>query len=120
MSLPIWARARGRLYTAVVFQDGYEDQLGYHEPVSSPELYFCRPLEPTEVNVDAITCPTSFNSSKGALATATWQDTARALVRRLIAPVGKVAEALAWTVRTVSISSPDRDVVSSAPIDAGW
>src|SRR5665213_1854935 len=73
MSLPIWAHARGRLYDAVVFQDGYEDQLGYHEPVSSPELYFCRPLEPSEVNVDAITCPSAFNSSKGAFATATWQ-----------------------------------------------
>ena len=75
MSLPIWAHARGRLYDALVFQDGYEDQLGYHEPVSSPELYFCRPLEPSEVNVDAISCPTPFRSSKGAFATTTAETT---------------------------------------------
>ncbi len=65
MSLPIWAHARGRLYQTLVFQDGMEDWLGFHESVSSPELYYCRPLQPTEINVDAITCPTKFNSSKG-------------------------------------------------------
>jgi hypothetical protein len=69
MSLPVWAHARGRLYDAVVIQDGLEDQIAYHEPVSSPEPYFCRPLEPSEVNLDAITCPSAFNGSKGAFAT---------------------------------------------------
>ncbi len=73
MALPIWAHARGRLYPTVLFQDGYEEQLGFHEPVSSPEPYFCRPLMPDELNVDAITCPTPFDSSKGAFATTTQQ-----------------------------------------------
>jgi hypothetical protein len=48
-----------------------EDQIAFHEPVSSAEPYFCRPFEPSEVDLDAITCPSAFSSSKGAFATAT-------------------------------------------------
>jgi hypothetical protein len=69
MALPIWAYARGQLYPTVVMQDGNESAMGFHECCSSPEHYFCRPLMPTDINlnseVDAITCPTTFNSSKG-------------------------------------------------------
>jgi hypothetical protein len=67
MALPIWAHARGTLYPTVVMQDGNETWLGFHEEISSPDPYFCRPLAPDEVNVDAITCPTRFNSAKGKL-----------------------------------------------------
>jgi hypothetical protein len=79
MSLPIWSAARGRLYPTVVIQDGYEEQLAYHEPVSSPEPYFCRPVEPSEIDLDAITCPSGFNSSKGAFATMASQTPSLAL-----------------------------------------
>src|SRR4051794_33233391 len=75
MALPIWANSRGKLYPTVVFQDvdtgGHpgacsgEGRIGFHEPCSSPEPYYCRPLMPSEF-VDAITCPSAlFNSSKG-------------------------------------------------------
>jgi hypothetical protein len=67
MALPIWAHARGTLYPTVVMQDGMETWLGFHEEISSPDPYYCRPLQPDEVNVDAITCPTRFNSAKGKL-----------------------------------------------------
>jgi hypothetical protein len=64
--LPVWAWARGRLYDQIVMQDGKEDGLGFHESVSSPDPYFCRPMSLSEVDVDAITCPTAvFSSSKG-------------------------------------------------------
>jgi hypothetical protein len=65
MALPIWAHARNVLYPQVVMQDGMEDWLGWHEPISSEDLYYCRPVREQEVNVDAITCPTKFNSAKG-------------------------------------------------------
>jgi len=75
MALPIWAHSRGKLYPTVVFQDlsaegqpgacSGEGRIGFHEPCSSPEPYYCRPLMPSEF-VDAITCPSAlFNSSKG-------------------------------------------------------
>lgn len=67
MVLPIWAHARGKLYDTVVMQDNKEDWTGFHEGHSSSEPYYCRPLMPAEVNVDAISCPTRFSSAKGKL-----------------------------------------------------
>jgi hypothetical protein len=67
--LPIWAWARGRLYPRVVMQDDQEDWMGFHEQISSPDPYYCRPMALGEIDVDAITCPTKvFNSAKGKLA----------------------------------------------------
>ena len=46
-----------------------ESCLGWHESYSSPEFYYCRPLMQGEamgdLGVDAITCPSRFNSEKG-------------------------------------------------------
>ena len=67
MALPIWAHARGELYTFVTMNDGLDDRLTDHENTSSPEPYFCRPMLLTEV-VDAITCASGrFRSAKGLL-----------------------------------------------------
>jgi hypothetical protein len=64
--LPIWAHARGRLFPRLVMQDEQEDGLGFHELISSPDPYYCRPMSLLEMDVDAISCPTAvFNSSKG-------------------------------------------------------
>jgi hypothetical protein len=75
MTLPIWAHARGVLYDMVVMQEEIcavggdaflaESCLGWHEPYSSPEPYFCRPLQAGEINVDAISCASAFHSEKG-------------------------------------------------------
>jgi hypothetical protein len=78
MSLPIWAHARGKTYETVIMQEEEcavggpgESCLGWHESYSSQELYYCRPLQMNEAQgavgtqVDAITCPTKFNSEKG-------------------------------------------------------
>ncbi len=68
MSLPVWAHRRGKLYDSVVMQDGTDKELwlGFHESVSSPDPYFCRPMTFQEIDVDAISCPTArFNSAKG-------------------------------------------------------
>jgi hypothetical protein len=66
MTLPIWAFARGKLYPQIVMQDGHEEWMGFHESISTPDPYFCRPMGLQEVDVDAITCPTKvFNSAKG-------------------------------------------------------
>jgi hypothetical protein len=66
--LPIWAWARGRLYPRVIMQDDHEEWMGFHEQISSPDPYYCRPMGLGEIDVDAITCPTKvFNSAKGKL-----------------------------------------------------
>jgi hypothetical protein len=68
MSLPVWAQRRGKLYDSVVMQDGTDKEywLGFHESVSSPDPYFCRPMTFQEIDVDAVSCPTArFNSAKG-------------------------------------------------------
>jgi hypothetical protein len=70
MAMPIWAHARGVMYTAVIMQDGVDKEfwLGFHEAVSSPDPYYCRPMALSEIDVDAVTCPTAvFNSVKGRL-----------------------------------------------------
>jgi hypothetical protein len=78
MALPIWAHARGVTYPTVNMQEADcavggpgESCLGWHESWSSPEPYYCRPLQPADLNsalgVDAISCPTKFNSEKGKL-----------------------------------------------------
>ena len=67
-SLPVWANRRGKLYDSVVMQDGTDKEywLGFHESVSSPDPYFCRPMTFQEIDVDAVSCPTArFNSAKG-------------------------------------------------------
>ncbi|HEY0708924.1 MAG TPA: hypothetical protein VGG33_19095, partial [Polyangia bacterium] len=68
MVLPVWAHKRGKLYDSVVMQDGVDKEywLGFHESVSSPDPYFCRPVSWDETDVDAVSCPTQrFNSAKG-------------------------------------------------------
>ena len=67
MALPIWAHRRGKLYPAVVMNDGRDDEMTAHEEVSSPEPFFCRPMLASEV-VDAVTCASgTFRSAKGLL-----------------------------------------------------
>jgi hypothetical protein len=77
MALPIWAHARGVLYDTVMMTEAVcavggtgfpgESCLGWHEPYSSNEPYFCRPLQAGEINVDAISCASPFHSEKGKL-----------------------------------------------------
>src|SRR5262249_32594454 len=67
MALPIWAHARGHLYDLVMMEDANDDWMTTHEDDSSPEPYFCRPMQSSEI-VDAITCPSGrFRSCKGRL-----------------------------------------------------
>ena len=58
---------RGKLYDTVVMQDNKEDWLGFHEGHSTSEPYYCRPLMASEIDLDAISCPTRFSSAKGKL-----------------------------------------------------
>jgi len=73
--LPVWAHRRGKSYPKIVFFDDAadHDSLGWHENTSSPENYFCRPLEEWEqemIAVDTKTCPSpkSFKTDKGTFA----------------------------------------------------
>ncbi|MEQ8274008.1 MAG: CFI-box-CTERM domain-containing protein [Deltaproteobacteria bacterium] len=66
MALPVWAHRRGVQYDRMVFQDCKESWLGWHEATSSPEPFYCRPMTHSEMNADAISCPTTrFNTDKG-------------------------------------------------------
>ena len=37
MALPVWAHRRGVLYESVQMNDGMDNWMTFHEPVSSPE-----------------------------------------------------------------------------------
>lgn len=70
--LPVWAHRRGKTYPKLIFYDdpGDHDSLGWHENTSSPENYFCRPLEAWEhdmIALDTMTCPSPkvFKTDKG-------------------------------------------------------
>lgn len=71
--LPVWAHARGKTYPRLVWHDddaADQDSLGWHENSSSPEPYFCRPLNADEhdtISTDTMTCPSpsTFQSDKG-------------------------------------------------------
>jgi hypothetical protein len=73
MVLPVWAHARGKTYDTLIIQDDNgsgvagELALGFHESVSTPDPYYCLPFMPATwvFEVDAISCPTAFNSAKG-------------------------------------------------------
>ena len=66
MTLPVWAHRRGVEYDRLVFQDCKESWLGWHEIHSSDEPFYCRPVTPSEMAVDTITCPTvNFRTDKG-------------------------------------------------------
>jgi hypothetical protein len=69
MVLPVWAHARGKQYPYIVMggsrgADPGENSVGYHEAYSSPELFYCRP---TSDSLDAVSCASVFNSSKGVI-----------------------------------------------------
>ncbi len=67
MALPVWAHRRGVLYDSVLMNDGMDNWMTFHEPVSSPESHFCRPMMKTEI-VDAVTCASgTFRDAKGLL-----------------------------------------------------
>jgi hypothetical protein len=66
MVLPIWAHRRAVQYDRIVMQDCKESWLGWHELTSSNEPFYCRPMTPSEMAVDTITCPTiNFRTDKG-------------------------------------------------------
>jgi hypothetical protein len=65
--LPVWAHATGDSYPAVVFQDGQEDWLSHALDVSSPDVYYCRPTFPSEIDVGTCPSPQNTGTDKGKL-----------------------------------------------------
>ena len=66
MVLPIWAHRRNVDYDRIVMQDCKESWLGWHELTSSTEPFYCRPMTPSEMAVDTVSCPTiNFRTDKG-------------------------------------------------------
>jgi hypothetical protein len=63
--LPVWAFARGHEYPLLVMQNGNQDSFGFHENWSTPENFFCKPMQLSQM-VDAVSCPSqNFSSDKG-------------------------------------------------------
>lgn len=62
---PVWAHRHGLTFPRLEFQNGEEDNLSHPFNESSKELYYCRPLEPSEPAWDAETCASSVYSDKG-------------------------------------------------------
>ncbi len=69
--LPVWAHRRGVTYPQVVFGNGLDSNLTHPANDSSPEAYYCRPLDWDEYPPDAISCPTATpDTDKGRLSSA--------------------------------------------------
>src|SRR6185369_12723268 len=77
MALPIWAYRRGKTYDAVVMnydplpgETTHEGWIGFNEGYSSPEDYFCRPLNQSDITGSIVTpnpassifCPAHWSS----------------------------------------------------------
>ncbi|HEU0037230.1 MAG TPA: fibronectin type III domain-containing protein [Kofleriaceae bacterium] len=54
---PVWSHKQPLRWPEVVFQDGNDDNLSHSGGQSSPDLHYCRPLQPDEF--DALTCPSA-------------------------------------------------------------
>lgn len=67
MVLPVWAHAHGEQYPFVTMGgasgiDNHDDTIGYHESVSSTEIFYC---PPSNLPPDAVSCASQFVGSKG-------------------------------------------------------
>jgi hypothetical protein len=67
MVLPVWAHERNHQYPYIIMggaggPDPDDDSVGYHEQFSSTEPFYCAP---TSMPLDAVSCASQFNSSKG-------------------------------------------------------
>ena len=103
-TLPVWAHRRGVAYDRIVFQDCKESWLGWHEAVSSAEPFYCRPMTQTEMEVDALTCPTvRFSTDKG-------------IPLRLIDPTASAeCRAIVETYPPTSVYPPRNDITAVNP-----
>jgi hypothetical protein len=67
--LPIWAHRRGITYPQLVYQDNDDNDLSHPLEQSSPEPFYCRPLQVGEntwqASIDSGTCATNAYSDKG-------------------------------------------------------
>ncbi len=68
-TFPVWANRHGEEFDLVVFQNGDDSNLSHPFNQSSKDSYFCRPMQRSEPNWDALTCasPNSVYTDKGML-----------------------------------------------------
>jgi hypothetical protein len=66
---PVWAHRHGKQYEEVRFQNADENNLSHPFNQSSRDPHFCRPMQSTEVEWDALTCasPNGVFTDKGVL-----------------------------------------------------
>jgi hypothetical protein len=62
---PVWSNRNGQSFPQVGFQDGDDSNLSHRADQSSRETHFCRPLQTSEPQWDAATCPTPIYTDKG-------------------------------------------------------
>ena len=62
---PVWAHRHGLTFPRLEFQNGEDWNLSHPFDESSKEVYFCRPLEPSEPSWDAETCASNVYTDKG-------------------------------------------------------
>ncbi len=64
---PVWAHRHGLQWDQVVFQNTLDSELSHKFEQSSFEAHFCRPLQRSEPQWDAMTCASQAYTDKGVL-----------------------------------------------------
>jgi hypothetical protein len=62
---PVWSNRNGQSFQQVSFQDGDDGGLSHRADQSSRETHFCRPLQQSEPQWDAASCPSTIYTDKG-------------------------------------------------------
>jgi hypothetical protein len=66
-TFPVWSHKHGLEFPEIVFQTGAETNVSHSSQESSPEPYYCRPMQPVEPEWDALSCasPGKVGTDKG-------------------------------------------------------
>ena len=66
-TFPVWAHKHGLEFPELVFQSGEDTNVSHQAGESSPEAYYCRPMQRIEPAWDALTCasPNFVGTDKG-------------------------------------------------------
>jgi hypothetical protein len=67
---PVWSNKHGIMFPQVDFRSGGDNNLSHQFGESSPESFYCRPLERTDPLWDSATCASSVYTDKGIFGTA--------------------------------------------------
>jgi hypothetical protein len=68
---PVWSNRNGTTFPQIEYRNGDDSNLSHPANESTRELHYCRPLQQTEPQWDAASCPSPIYTDKGKFGTGT-------------------------------------------------